>query len=323
MEHGADEVMMQHAGEIVGVTGGLGTIGAHGTRAAGHEVADDVVRQIAQEVADGVYDMEVSYEHGPCSSGGTFSMVVADALTGRYLYHPGMDAAEHAKAVYGFLKDAIAQNSDLKKIIPSVCIDGRSPAEGSLLNDTGIGGHGDEHAQGENCGCGAEDKFADTPATEEKAAQMGSLHYMAEHGDTVRDDLAVLGIQVDDETHDLIVQNAKELFANGYAASGKALSDAMIAVAGAASVPTLAGEHFEILAKIGTNKERTLNRDALKARYGADCQAFEVDAGVFPEAAAVVAPTARGAEQFATAMAYFNAAVAKVLTDKDLPLAKS
>lgn len=323
MENEMDEMMKQNAGEIVGVTGGLGTIGAHGNREAGHEVDDAFVAQLAQEVANGDFDTEISEENGPCSAGGTFTMVVADALTGRYLYRPGMSAVEHSKEVYGFLRDAIERNPELKKVIPSVCIDGRMKADGSAPNTTGIGGHGDEHAHGANCGCGAEDKFGDTPATDSQPAQMGSLRYMAEHGEVIRGGLAALGVHVDEETHNLIVRNAQALLADGYAASGKELSTAMVESAGAASVPTLAGMHYELVARIQTQPGRTLDRAALAARYGEDRQAFEVDAAEFPDAAAVIAPTVRGAEQFAIGMLYFNEATAIILTHKDLPLVKS
>lgn len=313
-----------HTGAIVGVTGGMGSIGAHGIREPGHEVDDTFVAQVAQEIADGEFNTEISAENGPCSSGGTFTMVVADALTGRYLYRPGMNAAEHSQEVYGYLRQAIEKNPDLKKIIPSVCIDGRMKQEGSLPNTTGIGGHRDEHAHGANCGCGAEDKFGDTPATEDKPAQMGSLRYLAEQSDVIRGDLASLGVQVDDETHQLIVTNAKDLYANNYAVSGQALSEAMqTAAGGASSTPTLAGVHFELLAHLQTSKDKTLDREALAARYGVDCQAFEVNIGTFPDAAAVVALTERGAQQYAAAMLYFNIAVAKILTHKDLPIALS
>ena len=77
---------------------------------------------------------------GGSAIGGSFTAVMADALGEQLFLRPDMSAPEHAELVYDFL----------------------------ISRRQSIGGHDDEHAGAENCGCGGMDKLMsidpDTPS---------------------------------------------------------------------------------------------------------------------------------------------------------------
>lgn len=119
---------------------------------------------IPRQCVDGRPRADGTCEPAPNSSGGTFTLVVADALTtGRYRA-PGEDAAAHAKAMYAYLG----------------------------VHGYKVGGHDADHTAGDGCGCGAEDKLD------------AMLAYIRDHGDSIRSFLADLAPVDDESHHHIV-----------------------------------------------------------------------------------------------------------------------
>lgn len=216
-----------------------------------------------------------SVEPAPNSAGGTFSLAVGEALARG---HADDNAAEHARTVYAELLAAGYQ----------------------------VGGHDADHASGDGCGCGAEDKLADI------------LAFIAGRGADIRKLVASLGEEVGDSVHTLLTHSARELLRCGYAdVSGKTLRDAYVGIAGEASVVRLSGPHNEIAAVINTKLE-TIDRAKLRAAFGDNYQTFDIDVAALREAAKARATTDEEAAKIYLAMLYYNVATAAVLSDQSL-----
>jgi hypothetical protein len=104
---------------------------------------------------------------GPNSSGGTESRFVADDLTSkRFESEDGTTAGGYSN-VLTFLVEAGYE----------------------------VGGHTDEHAEGDASGCGANDKLAQIYA------------YIAKNSETLRSVAYQFGVSISDDTHQMIVRN--------------------------------------------------------------------------------------------------------------------
>lgn len=279
----------------------VGTIGPEARIAAG-EITQEKVDELAVRIADGEFYDAVSDELGPNAAGGTFTLVVADALTTGRFRAQGVNAKEHASALYSWLIEN-KNDAESRKIIPRVCIDGRMPVPGSAANTSVVGGHDDENSA---AGCGAQAKLGPI------------IEYIANNGSALRDFAASKGVEVDELTHNLLVANAARLLSEDYVSSGEELRAAYAETAGEDSVVTLAGPHMEVVAGINTDKSLTLNRQKVANEYGPAYESFNADVGVFPEAAAIISLTEEEAHQKSIAMLYFNEAAALVLAHKSL-----
>ena len=208
----------------------------------------------------------------PNSAGGTESLMVADDLTDKQFRASDDTTLGAYDNVVRFLK---------KSGYP-------------------IGGHDDEGRADDKTGCGANDKLA--------------LMYdvIARKGDAIRTVAESIGIEVSDDTHQLIMRNAA---GRTDFSAGPELLALLEKYAGTDAVDNLRGSHREVLALINLRAGTTLDRDALTAEFGDDYQAFNVDAWSFHEAAAVMSTSRGGEEQRrkAAAMTYYNLAAALVL----------
>jgi hypothetical protein len=280
----------------------IGTIGPE-QRIKRGEISAETVDELAERLTSNEFYDDISDELGPNAAGGTFSLVIADALTTNRFRQAGQTAEAHAVALYGWLM-ANKNDAEHRSIIPRVCVDGRLPVEGSEPNMAVIGGHDDEHGPD---GCGAQKKLGPI------------LEYIQTRGNDLRQFAAAHGVEIDDDTHDAIVRNAGVLLAEGYVSTGTELRGAYVRVAGEASVTKLAGDHKEVVGVLSKDKFKTLNRSKIRAAFGEGYDAFGIDVGVFPAAAAVISD---GDEQEAwqkfVAMLYYNEATTTVLADHGL-----
>lgn len=279
----------------------IGTIGP-APRIASGELTSDEVDAFAQAVANGEFDVAVSEELGPCAAGGTFSLVIADALTVGSFAEPGDTAADHARRLYTWLQD-YADTPENRLVIPRQCIDGRPVAKGSRPSPHIIGGHDSDSATDD---CAAQKRLPDV------------LGFIADRGDILRANAEHEGVLVDDETHALIMSKARALLEAGYVSTGNELRAAFTDVAGESAVARVQGSHHEVLARKNRNPHTTLNRASIQAQHGLALQSFEVDAGVFPAAANVIAADERSAQQLVAAMGYYNTATALLVCGPSL-----
>ncbi len=287
------------------------TIAELGEHAVGNigpaaRIASGEITQVEVDTFAGELGTERFYDQvgelGPNAAGGTFSLVIADALTTRRFMQPGDKADQHAKRLYQWLTDN-ADTPDNRLIIPRQCIDGRPVAAGSAPSQALIGGHDSDHGKDD---CGAEKRLSDI------------LAFISANGDILRHITTSDGIVVDDETHAMIVSNAQQLLDEAYVSDAFALRDSFTEVAGEESVSRLSGAHAEVAARKNHNPNTTLNRARLQQVYGTKLEAFNIDAGVFPAAANVISITPQEAEQKRIALDYYNTATALVLADRSL-----
>lgn len=268
-------------------------------RVESDEIEQAKVNELASCLRAHDFYTKVDGEHGPNSAGGTFSLVVADALTTNRFRRHGRVAKEHAKSIYGWLMEHKADEGS-RKIIPRVCVDGRLPVQGSAVNQAVVGGHGPV--------CGAQ-------------AELESiLRYIAERGEDLRVLAASLGVDIDHADHELITIQARSLLDEGYVSSNDELRNAFVQTAGEASVPDLAGHHAEVVAVINMDKMVTLDRRKIEQVFGGRYESFAVDIGVLPDAAAAVSGSEQEARQKFAALVYYNLATTAVLGDKSLQI---
>jgi hypothetical protein len=121
-----------------------------------------------------------------------------------------------------------------------------------------------------------------------------------------------IGVEVDNQTHETIVGNARGRteFSNG-----TELYDVLDAAIGNEAIDHLRGSHNEVLAVINKRANTTLDRDVLELEFGPNYEAFNVDAWAFQEAANMISTIddSDEAKQKVAAMAYYNFATALVL----------
>lgn len=208
---------------------------------------------------------------GPNSAGGSESIFVADDLTTQRYVGKNGSTLE----AYTNTLDAL-----IAKALP-------------------IGGHTDSHAADERSGCGANDKLA------------AIYTYIAENSDGMRALAAQLGVDVENEDHQLIVGNAA---ARQEFSAGAELLKVLSEKAKAEYVDHLDGDHREILTVINLRPGVTLDRDALHEEFGDLYQAFNVDVPALAEAAELTSENPVEARQKFIAMVYYNLATAAVLS---------
>ncbi len=210
----------------------------------------------------------------PDSAGGTESIFVADDLTTKRF------AADDGSTL-GAYKNTL-----------------------KFVSDEGyeVGGHDDEHAEGEASGCGANDKLPYI------------YDMIVRKGDELREIAASLGITVDDDTFAEIIENAQ---LRSHFSAGRELLDALKEY-GDDKVDPIVGKHREVVAVINMREGTTLDRTALKAEFGEDYQAFNVDAWTFEHSAELTSLTPEEKQAKIFALALYNLATAHVLCGKNM-----
>jgi hypothetical protein len=257
---------------------------------------DELYKRIDSElIPEQCVDGRDEITRGPNAAGGTFSLVMGDALTFNTFCKIGDKAATHAKHVYGHLR-SIGHR---------------------------IGGHDDAAAKGATCGCGAEDKLDNSDADKPSI-----LRYISRRSDEIRDALTSLsitatseplGIQISDDVHGLITKRSDELQAESYASSGAELRQAFVDIAGEESVATLEGVHNEVVVVINTRAGETLDREKVRQLFGDKIEAFNVDVHALRKGAQSMSNNAeKEADARFIASLYYNVATAAVLSGKSL-----
>lgn len=277
----------------------VGSIGP-GPRIESGEITKEDVDSYISQIMSGDFDVQTDDQYnGANAAGGTFTLVVADALTERRFYKPGMTAAQHSKAVYSWLIET-QDTSENRRFIPRQCIDGRRVVDGGEASKALIGDHGPD--------CGAQNKFADI------------LPAIVIAGDTIRAVVESEGIQVRDNLHDTILSNARDLLSNDYVVDGDVLRLAFTETAGESTLPQLEGSHLEVVARKNNKPNTTLDRMAAESVVGPNLEAFNVDAWAFEPSARVMSEsgTDESVEAYAIAMQYFNTATTLYLGHESL-----
>lgn len=231
---------------------------------------------------DGRLDIHRQRKVLPSAAGGTFTMVVADALTTNRYRQSQQNAAEHAQNVYAFILEDENRAGQ-------------------------VGGHDAEHPHGEhNSGCGACDNLATI------------LGFIRDRGDDIRELIEQLGYTVDEDTHRHIVGQAAKLCASDYAVSGDQLRAAMVEQATEASIETLTGKHNEVALVVNLEPNTTLDHKKLADDFGEAYEAFNLDVPALETAVSVLSLTKAEADAKLLAMLYYNVATAGVLAGPSL-----
>ena len=229
-------------------------------------------------IADSCVDGR-GFEVGGNAAGGTFTLVIADALTTQTYWEPYDTALDHARRMYGRLQSLGKR----------------------------VGGHTGP-AEGANSGCGAQDKL---DATDGNAPSI--LHYIVRRGDDIREFLADIGIRVDAGLHTAITTNAQKLRNEGYATSGKDIENVTKEVAGANATPFLPGEHRETVLDLETRPGKTMDRRKIYETYQGRMQAFHVDVWAIRNGITALTSSATEQQMQLIAALYYNVATACVL----------
>lgn len=261
------------------------------------EILDDKVNELTQRLDEFYEQIDAEAipkwcvdgrgtdgEHplAPNAAGGTYSLVVADALIDAEALLANNEkktSADHAQRLFSALTN----------------------------NGYDIGGHTDDHAEGENCGCGACDKMAQI------------FDFIANNIEVVSGFAAKLGVEINDDLKYKISQNARLLLANEYVSSGKKMIGVIEDKAGNDHVQKLTGSHNEVVLAVNTKSGTTLDRPALAKEFGDDYQAFNLDVWALKSGVEAIAtnPEEEFPEKFAAAVVY-NIATACVLAGPSL-----
>jgi hypothetical protein len=182
----------------------------------------------------------------------------------------------------------------------------------NTLEEKGIdfGGHTDEHAKGENCGCGAIDKAPET--------FFAALKFKDEITSIIED----LTVNNADDLEDIFVNYSRyttHVIAEHPDYSGKKVIDR---IAGAGKViKQLGGEHKELGIVLNAVKGFTVNQKLVREETDDEAQIFAVDLWRLEDNAKRLFPEDR-AKQYKAFLSglVHTLAVAAVLTKGDLPV---
>lgn len=227
---------------------------------------------------DGREDVE-SAPLAPNASGGTYSLVAADAL----IDAPALISAETTSAEHG---------TDIFKSLLELGYD--------------VGGHCADHAEGENAGCGACDKFGEI------------FGYIAKNVTDLSIVAAGLGVTVPEELQAKIARNAEDLLNAGYVSNGKDMIDAIRGTAGEEHVQTLIGGHNEVLLIVNAVENTTLDRRGLARQYGEKYQAFNLDTWALKNGIEAISTVEQEKQEKFVASVLYNIATAAVLAGPSL-----
>jgi hypothetical protein len=280
----------------------LGVV-AEGTIQPTPEQERDRLDEMTQRLGRGEYHTEIDWDH-------ELKMLLARCVDGRIPEGGANPLAPNSAG--GTESLFVADDLTTKRFADAdgTTVSGyRNLTTALVSNGYVVGGHTDSHAEGEKSGCGANDKL---PLI---------YKYIAERGDVLRDLTEKLGIAVSDDIHELITGNAA---ARAEFSEGSELFSVLENVAEEEFVDRLHGGHNEVIAAINKRKGTTLDRDALKAEFGEEYEAFNVDAWAFEDAAQVISLSLEEDErekeiqQKVVALAYYNLATTLVLAGPKL-----
>lgn len=177
-----------------------------------------------------------------------------------------------------------------------------------LLDSHGIemGVHGGEHS---DCDCGACAKAK--PAT----------GLILTHGDSIRALLADVGVESTERQHQKVVDGTSSLHKNGFFVENRpAVTQA--AINEHAQYEHLVGVHDELGLAVNTIPMTTVDRAAIYKKFGPGYGLFVLDAWALAPSAELVnlSGYTEETEQLTMAMAYYNAAVASLLSGPSMSI---
>lgn len=236
--------------------------------------------RIPRWCVDGRCDAE-GYDPAPDAAGGTYSLVSADALIDcDALLANGENCLSHADQLF----------------------------DGLIENGYEIGGHCDNHASGENSGCGACDKM---PQIFERISK--NVHELSAFA-------SKLGVDIPEELADKIANNAQALVEGQYMVCGADMAQKIRDKTDDSHVETLQDAHNEVALVVNTQQGTTLDRRSLASELGTQYQAFNLDVWALENGVRAIASTEQEfQEKFAAAVLY-NIATASVLTGPSMRL---
>lgn len=275
------------------------------TRVANGEFSNEQIDDFCDDVLSESYDTPIDpkaipnvcvdgrgQKIGPNAAGGSFTLVMADALTTQSYRKQGETASQHSKTLY----------EELTKM------------------GYEIGGHDADHAGDGDSGCGAQDRLDNI----HNRSKPSILEFIGRGGNEIRNYLSEnVGFDVDDATHELIVENSKQLRTEAYAGSGSELKDAVVEVAGEESIEHLKDDHFEVLLKLYLRKGVALDRVKLREVYGDKLQAFAANVPNIKVGTDAISLSPEEASAKLAAALYYNVATASVLAGKGLRVGAS
>lgn len=270
---------------------GLGSIGPDNR----DDVDLKVVNEMYQAVAAGLFNIPVS---------GAVPEICVDGRTnkdGTRISAP-CAAGGTLSVVYGGDLGGAAASADTSEIQLTTQTVNTLQQKGHA---TGV--HGDDHS---SCGCGA---CAKAPTI---------YQHITERINDIASLVSQLGINVTDAEKESIVQQANNrlsqagFFAEDRAAVVQAARDA------GASYEELVGKHNELGIALNTRSGTTVDRTAIRAKYGPQYDVFVVDAWAFGNAAKDINASGNEADEqrIAKAITVQNVATASILGHGSLPV---
>lgn len=246
-----------------------------------YEWVDGEMREkaIPKWCVDGREDAE-DVPLAPNAAGGSYSMVIGEAL----IDASALIANNETSASHG------------KKMFKSL-----------VVNKYEVGAHIDNHATPEKCGCGACDRQAEI------------ITFLAENIEELSTKAGGLGVQIEESLQAKIKTNANSLIAANYVSSGNDMIESVKEVAGDSSVQTLQGSHNEVVLAVNVNQVgKTLNRNAIREKFGNDYQAFNLDFWALKNGIKAISVNESEANEKLAAAVLYNIATACVLAGPSL-----
>lgn len=182
---------------------------------------------------------------GPKAAGGTFTAVVADALTFDSYRQPGENAAAHKARLF----EQLQANS----YRPG----GHIPA-GFPKNKEG--------------GCGAEGKLHN-----KEASKPSIFRFMKKNSDNIFNTLRALDYEVDRDTEVGINDKLSTLIDEGYASSGAELAKVGVEVAPKENFELEDAPQLAVVVALMTRPGEYLDQKRIQREYGHDYQVFEIE----------------------------------------------
>lgn len=227
---------------------------------------------------DGRWD-EGETDLAPNAAGGTYSLVVGDAL---------IDADS-------LIESKSTSASHGAELFTSLTASGYD-----------IGGHEDSNASGENCGCGACDRMATI------------IGFLGENIEELSQKAAALGANVSEDLKKKIATNAIKLVDSGYISSGAKMNKSIKETTNDSHSQKLLGSHNEVLLVVNTVEGTTLNRSSILDEYGDKYQAFNLDVWALKNGINAISISEAEANEKFTASILYNLATACVLAGPSL-----
>ncbi len=270
---------------------GTGSIGP-GNR---NDIDQNVLNQMYHAIASGLFNVPVN---------NSIPEICVDGRTNKNGYRKSAPCAAGGtlSIVYGGDLGSNSAATDINEVQLTTQTINRLKEKG---HQAGV--HGDDHS---DCGCGACSK---APTI---------YQHITEHINDLASLTNQLGINITESEKDSIVQQAKNrLNQAGFFAENRA-SVVQAAQDSGADYEELVGQHNELGIALNTRVGTTVDRSAIRSKYGPQYDMFVVDAWTFGNAAKDINSTDNEADEqrIAKAITLQNVATASVLGHGSLPI---